>query len=59
MDVIALKTMLGDKRYEEIKNGDSFLGNDRCLTINGELYFTVSTALSLGYYVLPHWIEEI
>lgn len=59
MKIVALKTMLGSKRYEKIKNGDHFVGEKRCLTINGELYFLVRDAECLGYIILPDWIEEI
>jgi hypothetical protein len=59
MEVVALKTMLGSERYDEIKNGDYFLGEKRCLTINGELYFLVRDAEYFGYLILPNWIETI
>lgn len=59
MKIVALKTMLSNERYEEIKNGDPFLGKDKCFYIKGELYFLVRDAEDLGYIILPGWVKEV
>lgn len=59
MTVVAVKTLVGEERYNEFLNGDQFYGREFTFIIGNEFYFKVEDAIRLGYFVLPTLVEVI
>lgn len=59
MKVVAIDKMFAKNHVEEIKQGNSFYGKDKCVTVNGNLYMPLDALIELGYIYSSKWIEDI